>query len=158
MIRLMILILCAFGAEGIWALDVCPVYKKIHDHDVVPRIKSGIPLRLLSIATGDQNYKSIIRVEFDLWSEMVSVAQVGKKKETCKLKDSAAVICRNLSFPEAPIGKSYDYRLLLNPLVGGRLRQLQNDKDGAGKLIQVNWERLIRDLETEKVLLSEKVQ
>lgn len=158
MLKSILLIFLAFGASKIRALDLCPVYQKIHDKDVLPRIKSGIPLRLLSIAASDQSFKVVVRIEYDLWNELITVERQGAKKERCKLPESAGVICRLISFPEAPGGRAYEYRLLLNPVIGDRLKTLQAGQNGSGKLIEVNWARLIQDLETEKVLISEQVR
>ena len=136
-------------------LDLCPVYGPPHGAEVLPKLRSGIPFRLLSIAVADDGtlLRHVIRLEYDLWNETVTIDTLGKGILHAPVAQAAASICRALSFPDAPAGKRFDVRLLLNPLLGDRLQRLRSGEVGNG-LLQVNWDRLVRDLESEKVLMT----
>ena len=136
-------------------LDLCPVYGPTHDAAVLPKLRSGIPFRLLSIAVAADGtlLRHVIRLEYDLWTETVTIDTLGKGTLHAPVAQSAAPICQALSFPDAPPGKAYDVRVLLNPLLGDRLQRLRSGELGNG-LLQVNWDRLVRELESEKVLMT----
>ena len=156
--RLMLFVLLLCAAAPARALDLCPAYRTIHDRVVVEKVRSGIPFKLLGIATdGNATFRRIVHVEFNLWDEKLTVETLGGQRVTCTLAQASEKICQALSFPEVPAGRAYRYQLLLNPVLGDKLSRLkENGGKGAG-LLQVNWQRLAKDLETERVLLDEEV-
>jgi hypothetical protein len=138
------------------ALDACPLYKSIHEKEIVPKIKSGIPFKLMSIATNDDElHKNIVHLKFDLWSEKITIETIGGARETSPLKDAESAICRALSLPRARQADGYHYRLLLNPVLGESFKKTKGISTG---FLKVDWNRLARDLETEKVLIDEDGQ
>lgn len=140
------------------ALDVCSAYSGIHDREITNKVRSGVPFKLLSIASDGQNtYRRIIHIEFDLWSELLTVETIGQSRESSNLKEAANKICRALSFAEAPLGRQYRYQLLLNPLLGDGLKRFKSSGQTGSGLLQVNWDRLAKDLETEKVLIDREL-
>ena len=135
------------------ALDVCPSYRAIHDRQITTRIRSGVPFRLLSVAQGNKIYKRIVRIEFDLWTEMVTVELADGKDVVTPLKDAFTAICQNISFPELATGENISYHLLLNPILGNGLKRLHDESKAEGYL-RVNWENLERELQSEQTLIS----
>jgi hypothetical protein len=138
------------------ALDACPAYLKIHQRDIDPRIRSGIPFKLLSVAVNEQGiFRRIVRLEYDLWDETVTIETLGHGTEVAKLAGVGARVCKALSFPEAPAGKRYEYKLFLNPVLGEGLARLAGAaQESHSGLLQIDWVRLTKDMETEKVLLQ----
>ncbi|MDQ3232413.1 MAG: hypothetical protein M3Q07_11375 [Pseudobdellovibrionaceae bacterium] len=131
------------------------MYKHVHDKDIASRIQSGIPFKLMSVAVeGNSAYRRIVRIEFDLWSEILTIETLGGVRVTSNIKDASSKICQALSFPEAGKSHRYRYRLLLNPLLEDNLKKLRKQENGRSGLLEVNWGRLARDLETEKVLIE----
>jgi len=150
------LILC--NATLAHALDVCPSYHRIHEREIVPRIKSGIPFKLLSIAADDRNsFRRIVRIEYDLWNETLSIEVLGRQKSVSTLKEASAKICEALSLKEIPDKQTYQYRLMLNPVLGEGLQRLKEKSDGRSGLLEINWHRLAKDLETEKTLIESEL-
>lgn len=140
------------------ALDVCPIYGSVHEKEIIPRIRSGIPFKLLSIAAdANEAYRRIVRIEFDLWNETVAIEVIGKSRETSTLKDAPSKICHALSLPELLKGHRYKYRLMLNPVLGEGLQQLKEKTDGRSGLLEIKWDRLAKDLETEKTLIESEL-
>lgn len=140
------------------ALDVCSAYSRIHEREIIPRIKSGIPFQLLSVAAdGHESFRRIVRIDYDLWNETLGVEVIGRQRETCVVKDAIVMICRALSFPEASAGHKYQYRLLLNPVLGEGLRRLREHGDSRSGLLEINWDRLAKDLDTEKTLVESEL-
>jgi hypothetical protein len=135
------------------ALDICPIYRAVHDREIIARIRGGVPFKLLSVAEAEKIYKRIVRVEFDLWTEIVTVELAGGKSESAAIKDAFALICRNISFPEIPIGQKSAYHLLLNPILGDGLKRLHRD-DKSERFLKVNWEMLENELQSEKTLIN----
>ncbi len=140
------------------ALDVCPIYGSVHEKEIIPRIRSGIPFKLLSIAAdSNEAYRRIVRIEFDLWNETVAIEVIGKSRETSTLKEAPGKICQALSLPELSKNQKYKYRLMLNPVLGEGLQKLKEKTDGRSGLLEIKWERLAKDLETEKTLIESEL-
>jgi hypothetical protein len=151
--RYLIFLLLAV-TSGAAALDLCPQYVKIHAKDVEPRIKSGIPFKLLSLASdGGQTYRKIVRIEYDLWSEKVGVETLGGEKQVVSIDAAQGVICQQLSFTNV---KSRDVRfqILLNPDLSDGLSKLKSQGSGKSGFLGINWKRLAQDLNSEKLLLE----
>jgi hypothetical protein len=152
-----LLFLGLLGATSAPALDICPQYQAIHERDVVPRIRSGVPFKLLSIAVNPTgSFKRIVRIEYDLWNETVTIDALGHQSEVSPIASAGKKICAALSFPDAPSGEKFEYRLLLNPVLGEGLKRLQENGQSGSGLLRINWGRLVRDLETEKVLIEKE--
>lgn len=153
--------LCLLSGVGMgraMALDICPQYGPIHDKEILPRIKSGIPFKLLSIAADDNNsFRRIVRIEFDLWNETLNIEVLGKGKTKSSMKDAAKDICNALALTEAGDHRKYQYRLMLNPVMGEGLQRLKEKGEGRSGLLEINWERLAKDLETEKNLIDSEI-
>lgn len=157
--RRLILVLALWAAGTAQAIDVCSVYAGVHEREIANRIRSGIPFKLLSIASDGQNtYKRIVHIEFDLWTELLTIEILGRSREASNLKEASNKICRSLSFSEAASGRKYRYQLFLNPLLGEGLKRLKASRQTDSGLVQVNWDRLARDLETEKVLINKEFE
>lgn len=139
------------------ALDLCPIYGPVHASETLPRLKSGIPFKLLSVAAGDGSvvYRRIVRLTYDLWDEKVTVEALGQGTEDVPLGSVAPRICRALSFPEAAPGR-YRVRIFLNPVLGKGVEKLRTGEIGTG-LLQVNWDRVLKEMETEKMLLDQEL-
>lgn len=155
--RRFITLLCLLSGTAM-ALDVCPQYSSIHEKEIMPRIRSGIPFKLLSIAADDNNsFRRIVRIEFDLWNETLNIEVLGRGKTKSSMKDAAKDICQALSLTEASVKHKYQYRLMLNPVMGEGLQRLKDKGEGRSGLLEINWERLAKDLETEKTLIDSEI-
>lgn len=150
-IALLILSSRAFG------VDLCPSYATLHEREIIPRIRSGIPFKLLGVAIGNDGtvQRRALRVEYDLWKEKVTVEVIGQGRETVGLSKSQDHICRALSFPGSKTLVKHQYRLFLNPVLENGLERLRSTKgtDSAG-FLKIDWGRLVKDIETEKILLE----
>lgn len=153
-----LLVLTLLAASPAAALDVCKLYTPIHEKDVLPRIKSGIPFKLLSLAADEQHtYKKVVRIEYDLWSENVTIEIIGSGKKTTPLTASLDPLCEALSLPELH-GKNIRYRLMLNPALGEGLQKLKAKGGEKSGLLEIDWNRLAKDLDTEKTLIESEIQ
>jgi hypothetical protein len=151
--RYLIFLLLAV-TSGAAALDLCPQYIKIHAKDVDPRIKSGIPFKLLSVASdGEHTYRKIVRIEYDLWSEKVGVETLGGEKQVVTINASEGVICQQLSFANVK-SRELRYQILLNPDLSDGLSKLKSRGAGKSGFLGINWKRLAQDLNSEKLLLE----
>ena len=150
----MILTLLALMPRPAAALDVCSVYGPAHARDITKKIASGIPFRLLSVAVASDGhvYRKVVRIKYDLWDEIVTITPFEATPERARLSDASAKICAALSLPEAPPGPAYSYRLLLNPVDLDSLKEMSVHSESG--LIRINWERVMKDLETEKALVE----
>lgn len=156
--RRLLLVVLALLASPATAVNVCPNYGPIHDKEVLPRIKSGIPFKLLSIAASEQqSSKRIVRIEYDLWNETLQIEVLGQKKTSSTLKNSLQSICEALSLPDVG-GSKIQYRLLLNPALGEGLQNLKSKIEDRSGLLEINWERLTKDLDTEKTLIESEIK
>jgi len=155
MYRLLGLLFMIAAASEAAALDVCPAYAKIHKGVIVERIRSGIPFKLLSIAASEHgSYRRVVRLEYDLWEEELTVESLGRTTTNCKMTGSMLEICKALSFPEAPAGQRYQYRLFLNPVLGEGLARFGKGTSTSSGFLKVNWRRLAKDLDTEETLID----
>jgi hypothetical protein len=151
--RYLIFLLLAV-TTGAAALDLCPQYVKIHAKDVEPRIKSGIPFKLLSVASdGGQTYRKIVRIEYDLWGEKVGVETLGGEKQVVSIDAAEGVICQQLSFTNIK-SRAVRYQILLNPDLSDGLSKLKSQGSGKSGFLGINWKRLAQDLNSEKLLLE----
>ncbi len=142
-----------------YALDVCPAYAPIHEKEILPRIKSGIPFKLLSLAADRKTpHRRIVRLEYDLWDETLLIEIIGRSKSKSTLKDAQGEICKALSIPEGEKGQVYTYRLMLNPVLGEGLTKLKEKGEESQGLLEINWDRLAKDLETEKTLIESELK
>ncbi len=154
-LRTSILLFFLLSYSAAHALDVCGLYKNVHQRDIVRRIKSGIPFKLLSIAgDGEASYKTIAHIKYDLWSEVVTIDDLKNKVKTVSFPESEKAICQFISFPNALAGKNYHYQLHLNPIVGDMISTNNKRQTQGIDFLKVNWRRIAKDLETEKVLLE----
>lgn len=139
------------------ALDVCALYTPIHDKDILPRIRSGIPFKLLSLAADESNTtKKVVRVEFDLWSENLTLEVIGGEKRSTTLALAPQALCESISLPDIQ-GKSIRYRLMLNPALGESLQKLKPKSEGKSGFLEIDWERLAKDLDSEKTLIESEI-
>ena len=154
---LIFLLLAVTSTAG--ALDLCPQYLNIHSKEIEPRIRSGIPFKILSLAADSQGtYRRIVRVDFDLWSEKVGVERLGATKESCSLGDSPHAICKALSMATARNRERIKFQILLNPDLSDGLEKLKTKGIGHSGFLEINWKRLSKDLNSEMLLLESEIQ
>jgi hypothetical protein len=152
------ILLIALVSTGAAGMDLCPQYASIHAKEVAPRIKSGIPFKLLSVATdGEHTSRKIVRIEFDLWNEKVEVETFGDKKQKVDLRGAEALICQQLSIGDIR-GQGARFQILLNPDLSVGLSKLRIRGVGKSGLLGVNWKSLAQELNSEKILLEGNVQ
>ena len=152
--RLLIFLLLAVTSAAA-ALDLCPDYRRIHDKEVDPQIKSGIPFKLLSVAVDeDHTYRKIVRVEYDLWKELVGVEVVGGEKTSIKLNSASDAICKALSIDGLQPHGAVKFQIMLNPDLSDGLSRLKSRGSGKSGFLGINWRRLSQDLNSEKLLME----
>lgn len=156
--RCLILAMTVVTATSARALDVCSRYHNIHHKDVIPKILSGVPFKLLSVAADSQGtYRKIVRVDYDLWTEKVGVEVIGGTRQGSDLKGSEAVICQAISMPEVKGMSLLKYQLLLNPDLSDGLEKLHAKGVSRSGFLEINWKRLAKDLDSEKLLIESEV-
>lgn len=142
----------------IYALNLCPLYHKIYISDVEPKIRTGIPFKLLSIAAGtDLTWKRIVSVRFDLWNDQVVMEIPGGEVHKVAISSAEKELCRMLSLPEVPPGKSVFYRLLLNPTLDGDLSSMTHKGRSSFGFLNINWQRVVAGLQTERILMESEL-
>jgi hypothetical protein len=141
-----------------WGGNLCDEYQAIHSKDIVPRIRSGIPFKLLSVGSTPQgNFKRIIMVSFDLWTEAVSITELGRPAQSCQLSESMGKICSLLSIPELDGAKQGRFSIVLNPVMSAEVAKITSKSTSGKGLIKVDWDELVRSYQVEKILLEKDI-
>jgi hypothetical protein len=140
------------------AIDLCPDYRKIHERDVVPHIKSGVPFKLLSVGVDERHtYRRIVRIDYDLWKEIVGVEVIGGERSLVELPSAAGYICKALSFDGERRSGVVKYQIMLNPDLSDGLVRLKSRGSGRSGFLGINWRRLSQDLNSEKLLMEGEI-
>ncbi len=156
--RCLIFLLMAVATTA-GAIDLCPQYATIHGKEIEPRIRSGIPFKILSVAVDRRStYRRIVRVDYDLWTEKVGVEVLGGNKATCTLAESSKTICGALSMDGEGHGERMKLQILLNPDLSDGLAKLKSNGTGHSGFLEINWRQLSKDLNSEKLLLESEIQ
>ena len=146
------------AANTSFGLNICNEYQAIHSKEIVPRIRSGVPFKLLSMgSTTRENFKRIVLISFDLWTEVVSVTELGRPAQTCQLSECMNRICSLLSIPELEGEKEMRFSLILNPVIGAEVAKVTSKSKTGSGILKVDWDEMIRGYQVEKILIEKDI-
>lgn len=160
------MLLAGMASEGRAAQpSLCGRYNDVYKTQILQKIQSGIPFELMGVLfdkSGDIHQRYPVRISFDLWDEVVTVESGEKILAKIPLKQTQEKLCSYLEMPSTAFarGEHYTYRLLLNPMWAGRVARLRAQvAPGAEStaMLRVNWDKLAREMPSEKVLLEWEV-
>ena len=143
---------------SLYAINVCNLLSEKAEKEVLTNTKRGVPFQLLSIAVSSKDKivkRRIIRIEYDLWDELVTIKEREKVIKIVPVVKSMTQICKIISFPEISSKSDFIYQLFLNPGQNYRFKYLRkNNKSPTDRLLNVDWDKVLKDYESEQLLFE----
>ena len=145
----------------------CAFFAAAYGAQVKPKILSGIPFELMSLVShGDDLVgRKVVHVQYDLWEEVVKIQNLAGQEDKVKLDQAEAELCFLLSGRPKTLkpGRSYEHRILLNPMWKGRVERLKERLEAVGgdtrtRLLDVDWKHVAADLPKENVLVTRELK